>query len=55
MEEILIKVSLHEFSVIIEALDKYHEKFDEASTEAGTLSNLIGKLDEQGLVQLGFK
>lgn len=44
--------SLQEFSIIIEALDKYHAMFDEESTEAGTLADLINKLDGKALHQV---
>lgn len=46
---IRVELSLQEFSVVIEALDKYHATFHEDSVQAGTIANLINKLDREGL------
>lgn len=56
-EETMVTVSLTlmEFSIIIEALDKRHEQFQEDSDQAVRLMNLINNLDSQGLEAVGFK
>ena len=47
-----LNISIREFSIIVESLNKLLESVDDENSHRTILENLINKLDEQGLSQV---